>query len=81
MTKHIACNDVVPGCAFEASAGNEDELRRQVTTHAAKAVAGDEPAFETSRSRCSPFCAAVADRGEGSAQSVRRRRARSRPRL
>lgn len=36
MTKHIACNDVVPGCAFEASAGNEDELLRQVTTHAAK---------------------------------------------
>jgi predicted small metal-binding protein len=37
MTKHIACNDVVPGCAFEATAGNEDELLRQVTTHAAKA--------------------------------------------
>jgi len=36
MTKHIACNDVVPGCAFEASAGNEEELLRQVTTHAAK---------------------------------------------
>jgi predicted small metal-binding protein len=36
MSKHIACNDVVPGCGFEASAGNEDELLRQVTTHAAK---------------------------------------------
>ena len=37
MTKHIACNDVVPGCAFEASAANEEELLRHVTTHAAKA--------------------------------------------
>jgi len=36
MTKHIACNDVVPGCAFEASAGNEEELVQQVATHAAK---------------------------------------------
>ena len=36
MTKHIACNDVVPGCAFEAGAGNDEELLQQVTTHAAK---------------------------------------------
>jgi predicted small metal-binding protein len=36
MTKHIACNDVVNGCAFEASAANEDELLKQVTAHAAK---------------------------------------------
>ena len=36
MTKHIACNDIVPGCAFEASAGNDEELLQQVTTHAAK---------------------------------------------
>jgi len=36
MTKHIACNDVVPGCAFEADASSEEELLKQVTTHAAK---------------------------------------------
>lgn len=36
MTKHIACNDVVNGCAFQASAGTEDELLTQVTAHAAK---------------------------------------------
>ena len=24
MTKHIACNDVVEGCAFKASAATED---------------------------------------------------------
>lgn len=36
MTKHIACNDVVAGCRFEASAPNEDELLKQVTAHAAK---------------------------------------------
>jgi predicted small metal-binding protein len=36
MTKHIACDDVVAGCAFEASAASEEELINQVTTHAAK---------------------------------------------
>jgi predicted small metal-binding protein len=36
MTKHIACNDVVPGCAFEASAGNEEDLVQQVAAHAAQ---------------------------------------------
>ncbi len=36
MTKHIACNDVVKGCAFEASAATEKELLEQVTAHAAK---------------------------------------------
>ncbi len=36
MTKHIACNDVVKGCAFEASAESEEELVKQVTAHAAK---------------------------------------------
>jgi predicted small metal-binding protein len=36
MTKHIACNDVVNGCAFRASAATEDELVKQVTAHAAK---------------------------------------------
>lgn len=36
MTKHIACNDVVSGCAFTASATSEEELLRQVTAHAAQ---------------------------------------------
>lgn len=36
MTKHIACGDVVGGCAFEASAATEEELLKQVTAHAAK---------------------------------------------
>jgi predicted small metal-binding protein len=36
MSKHIACNDVVNGCAFRASAATEDELLKQVTEHAAK---------------------------------------------
>jgi predicted small metal-binding protein len=36
MSKQIACNDVVPGCAFEARAATEEELLRQVTAHAAK---------------------------------------------
>jgi predicted small metal-binding protein len=36
MTKHIACNDVVNGCAFTASAQNEEDLLKQVTAHAAK---------------------------------------------
>lgn len=37
MTKHIACNDVVDGCAFTASAANEQELLQKVTAHAASA--------------------------------------------
>lgn len=36
MTKHIACNDVVEGCAFKASAETEEELLNEVTAHAAK---------------------------------------------
>lgn len=36
MTKHIACNNVVEGCAFKASAATEDELLKQVVAHAAK---------------------------------------------
>jgi predicted small metal-binding protein len=35
MTKHIACNDVVPGCAFTASAPTEEELLKKVVEHAA----------------------------------------------
>jgi len=36
MTKHIACNDVVIGCSFTASAPSEEELLKQVTAHAAQ---------------------------------------------
>ena len=37
MGKHIACGDVVEGCAFEASASTEEELVKQVSAHAARA--------------------------------------------
>ena len=33
--KHIACNNVVPGCAFTASAATEEELLAKVVAHAA----------------------------------------------
>jgi predicted small metal-binding protein len=36
MTKHIACNDVVEGCTFNADAATEEELVKQVTQHAAE---------------------------------------------
>ena len=36
MTKHIACGEIVEGCAFEASAANEEELVKQVSQHAAQ---------------------------------------------
>lgn len=35
--KHIACNAVVPGCSFTASAATEEELMRKVAEHAAHA--------------------------------------------
>jgi predicted small metal-binding protein len=35
--KHIACDAVVPGCSFTASAATEDELMRKVAEHAAAA--------------------------------------------
>ena len=35
MKKHIACNDVVPGCSFTASAPSEEELMKKVAAHAA----------------------------------------------
>jgi predicted small metal-binding protein len=35
MKKHIACNDVVPGCTFTATAATEEELIRRVAEHAA----------------------------------------------
>jgi predicted small metal-binding protein len=33
---HIACNEVVPGCSFTASADTEEELIDKVATHAAQ---------------------------------------------
>ena len=36
MSKHIACGDVVEGCAFQASAPTEEELMKQVSQHAAQ---------------------------------------------
>jgi predicted small metal-binding protein len=36
MTKHIACGEIVEGCAFEASAATEEELLKQVSQHAAQ---------------------------------------------
>jgi predicted small metal-binding protein len=35
MKKHIACNDVVPGCGFTAEAVSEEELLKKVAEHAA----------------------------------------------
>ena len=34
MTKHIACGDVVEGCAWTAQAPTEDELVTKVAAHA-----------------------------------------------
>jgi predicted small metal-binding protein len=34
-SKNIACGDVVPGCAFTATAETEEELIAQVAAHAA----------------------------------------------
>ena len=36
MSKQIACNDVVSGCDFTATATSEDELMKKVTRHAAE---------------------------------------------
>jgi predicted small metal-binding protein len=33
---HIACNEVVPGCGFTASADTEEELTDKVAAHAAQ---------------------------------------------
>ncbi len=32
--KNLACNEVVPGCPFTASAETEEDLLKQVATHA-----------------------------------------------
>ena len=34
MEKCIACNDVVPGCTFTATAVSEEELLKKVVAHA-----------------------------------------------
>jgi predicted small metal-binding protein len=34
-SKNIACGNVVPGCAFTATAATEEELMAQVAEHAA----------------------------------------------
>ena len=36
MEKRIACNDVVPGCGFTATAATEEELLTKVVAHAAQ---------------------------------------------
>lgn len=37
MSKHIACGDVVEGCAWKADAPNEEELLEKVVAHATSA--------------------------------------------
>jgi len=37
MKKHIACNNIVPGCTFTAEAATEEELLQKVADHAAHA--------------------------------------------
>jgi predicted small metal-binding protein len=36
MAKQLACGDVVPGCTFVAQAKDNDDLLKQVVTHAAE---------------------------------------------
>ena len=36
MEKRIACNDVVPGCGFAATAATEEELLKKVVAHASQ---------------------------------------------
>ena len=37
MQKRIACEHVVPGCPFTATAATEEELLKKVVAHAAEA--------------------------------------------
>lgn len=37
MSKHIACGDIVEGCAWKADAPTEEELVTKVVAHAASA--------------------------------------------
>jgi predicted small metal-binding protein len=34
MSKVLRCGDIVPGCAFEAHGGTEDEVMQQAADHA-----------------------------------------------
>jgi predicted small metal-binding protein len=34
--KYIACDEIMDGCTFEASAATEDELMKKVVAHAAQ---------------------------------------------
>jgi predicted small metal-binding protein len=36
MEKRIACNDVVPGCTFTATAATDEELLKKVMEHASQ---------------------------------------------
>ena len=36
MEKRIACNDIVPGCNFTATAATEEELLEKVVAHASR---------------------------------------------
>ena len=37
MQKRIACEDVVPGCPFTATAATEEQLLKKVVAHAVQA--------------------------------------------
>lgn len=37
MSKHIACGDLVDGCAWKADAPTEEELLQKVVAHASSA--------------------------------------------
>lgn len=37
MARQLACDDVVPGCRFVAKAATDEDLMKQVVTHAAEA--------------------------------------------
>ena len=37
MEKRLACNDVMPGCTFTATAATEEELLKKVVAHASEA--------------------------------------------
>jgi predicted small metal-binding protein len=36
MEKRIACNDIVPGCTFTATAATDEELLKKVVAHASQ---------------------------------------------
>jgi predicted small metal-binding protein len=36
MEKRIACNDLMPGCTFTATAATEEELLKKVMAHASQ---------------------------------------------